>query len=200
MATVAKIGPDDHGRPMTWDEYQNGDYEEGYQYELIDGRLYVSPQANLPQGVLERWLYLILEDYCKAHSGVVNYVHPKARVFVHSRPEITTPEPDIAAYHDFPLEADWSELTWEDVSPLLVVEVVSANDPAKDLVRNVELYRLVRSIREYWIIDPRENATQPSLTVHRRHGRSWRVLEYPFGAEYTTRLLPGFSLTINPRA
>ena len=39
MATVLKIGPADHGRPMTLDEFQAGDYEEGYKYELIDGEL-----------------------------------------------------------------------------------------------------------------------------------------------------------------
>ena len=38
MATVPKMGPADHGRPLDLDEFMAGDYEEGYQYELIDGR------------------------------------------------------------------------------------------------------------------------------------------------------------------
>jgi hypothetical protein len=32
MATVLKIGPVDHGRPMTLEEFHASDYEEGYQY------------------------------------------------------------------------------------------------------------------------------------------------------------------------
>jgi Uma2 family endonuclease len=200
MATVANFGPADHGRPMTWDEYQNGDYEEGYHYELIDGRLYVSPQANLPQGVLEVWIWRKLDRYAEANPDVINFVPCKARVFVPGHEEITTPEPDIAAYQDFPLETPIDDLAWGNVSPILVVEIVGESDPNKDLVRNVALYRQVPSIREYWVLDPRDNAERPTLHVHRRQRRGWRVLEYPFGTTYRTRLLPGFALTIDPRA
>jgi Uma2 family endonuclease len=37
---------------------------------------------------------------------------------------------------------------------VLVGEVVWEDDPDKDLVRNVELYLQVPSIREYWVLDP----------------------------------------------
>ena len=57
MSTVLKIGPEDHGRPMTLEEFQSGDYQEGFHYEIIAGRLYVSPKANYPQNRLEGWLY-----------------------------------------------------------------------------------------------------------------------------------------------
>ena len=48
------------------------------------------------------------------------------------------------------------QVSWEDVSPILVAEVLYASDPYKDLVRNVELYLRVPSIREYWILDGRD--------------------------------------------
>ena len=53
MQTALHIGPHDHGRELTDDEFVAADYEEGYKYELIDGSLYVSPQPNLPH-VIER--------------------------------------------------------------------------------------------------------------------------------------------------
>jgi Uma2 family endonuclease len=193
-----RIGPADHGRPMALQEFMVSEYAEGYKYELIDGKLYVSPQPNAPEGILDTWVGLQLQLYRAQHPDVINYVCPKARLFVPGRPGVTNPEPDVAAYHDFPLDLDYRDVRWQDVSPVLVVEVLSAEDPDKDLVRNVELYHQVPSIKEYWVVDGRHDPNRPSLTVHVRHGKRWRVKELAFGDTYTTRLLPGFELVIDP--
>jgi len=86
------------------------------------------------------------------------------------------------------------------VNPILVVEVLSKKRPEKDLVRNVELYLEVSSIKEYWILDPRIDPDRPSLLVYRRRGKSWqKPIEVPFGGTYQTpRVLPGFSLVVDP--
>jgi Uma2 family endonuclease len=201
MSTIVKLGPADHGRPLSLEEFEHGAFEDGYQYELIDGRLYVSPQPNAPMGFLERWLFLKLHDYSRERPEVVNYVHPKARVFVPDRPGVTTPEPDVTLYHDFPLDLDLRDMRWQDVSPFLVCEVVSEDDPRKDLVRNVELYLEVPSIREYWVVDGRPDPNHPTLTVYRRYGRRWRrPLVVAPGETCTTPLLPGFALVVDPRS
>jgi Uma2 family endonuclease len=200
MRTLVKIGPASRGRPMTLDEFMAADYEEGYQYELIDGKLYVSPQPNLPQARVDKWIYRKLDDYSDRHPEVINFVYNRARVFVPGRPGVTNPEPDATCYRDFPLHASFAELRWEDVSPVLVVEVISLDDPDKDLVRNVELYLEVPSIREYWLLDSREDPDHPSMLVYRRRGRRWQnVIEVAAGETYTTRLLPGFALVLDPR-
>jgi Uma2 family endonuclease len=200
MATILKIGPADHGRPIAYDDFKLAEWEEGYQYELIDGKLYVSPQPNLPQGRIEKWIYDKLNRYARKRPEVIDFVYNKARVLVPDRPGVTNPEPDVAAYHAFPLDEPMEEIDWEDVNPVLVVEVVSAEDPDKDLVRNVELYLRVPTIREYWIIDPREAPDRPTMLVYRRRGKSWqRAIEVGFGETYTTKLLPGFKLLLNPR-
>ena len=204
MATATKapkLGPRDHGRPMTLDEFMAGDYQEGYEYELIDGRLYVSPLPNLPQGRIERWVYRKLDRYAEEHPEVTNFVYGKCRVFVPGRRATTCPEPDVTAYHDFPLEARLADVRWQDVSPILVVEVVSVDDPDKDLVRNVELYLQVPSVREYWLIDSRADPDRPTMRVYRRRGQKWlRPLELAYGDRYTTKLLPGFELVVDPRS
>src|SRR5262249_51900509 len=102
MATLLKIGPADHDRPITLDEFRHAEYEEGYQYEIIDGRLYVSPQPNAPGGIVEWWITLKLALYAMQHPEVINYVHPKARVYVPDRPDLTIPEPDATAFRAFP--------------------------------------------------------------------------------------------------
>jgi Uma2 family endonuclease len=133
---------------------------------------------------------------------VVNYVSPGGRVFLADDPEQTRPEPDIAAYHDYPDHLPVEEMEWRNVSPVLVVEVLSEGDVDKDLQRNVDLYRRVPSIQEYWVIDPRSDYNQPTLLVYRRRGQRWQnPIRVPGGGTYTpTRLLPEFSLTMDVRA
>jgi Uma2 family endonuclease len=200
MATVLQLGPADQGRPMNYEEYMAGDYQEGYSYELIDGKLYVLPLPDMPYDCLEQWLFFRLKLYAHNHPEVINHVTNKARVFVPGRRRTTCPEPDIAAFRNYPKHLPLKQRRWQDVSPVLVVEVLSADDPDKDLVRNVELYLQVPSIREYWIVDHRESVDRPRLIVRRRYRGRWSVREYAAGATYTSRLLPGFSLLIDPRS
>jgi len=104
VSTLARLGPADHGRPMTFEEYTAGDYRTGFHYELIDGRLYVSPEANMPQDFVEQWLYVKTVRYSRRHPEIINYVSCKARVFVPRRHSVTAPEPDLAAYRNLPMQ------------------------------------------------------------------------------------------------
>jgi Uma2 family endonuclease len=195
------FGPTDHGRAVSEEEIQSAQWQPGFRYEIIEGRLYVSPSPNLPHDQLVDWLLDILKGYARRRSDVINSVRGPARVFVPGRRRLTNPEPDLAVYSDFPRARPISEVKWEDVSPILVVEVISSENPEKDLVRNVDLYRRVPSIREYWIVDPRQDADRPTLLVYRRRGRAWqRPLTIAYGEIYTTRLLPGLTLTVDPHA
>jgi hypothetical protein len=66
-------------------------------------------------------------------------------------------------------------------------------------VRNRELYLEVAAIREYWMLDQRTDPDQPTLTVLRRRGTRWGpAITVGPGEAYTTRLLPGFRLVVDP--
>jgi Uma2 family endonuclease len=200
MTTINMLGLADHGRSVSDEEFEEAEFEPGYKYELIDGRLYVSPEANLPENDLEEWLGFKLRLYAHQYPRVIQYVSSKARVFVPGRRRTTCPEPDLAAYRDYPRHLPRHERTWRQVSPILVVEVLLDSDPFKDLIRNVELYLQVPTIREYWILDGRDDPDQPKLIVHRRRGRGWlKPREIPYGGTYATPLLPSFELVIDPR-
>jgi len=199
MTTQIYLTPKDQGRALSLAEFESADAQEGYRYELIDGKLEVSPLPNLPHDFLKEWLGNALRDYTRQRPDIINHTQSPARVFVPERPGVTAPEPDLAAYRDFPLDADVGRINWQDFSPVLVAEVTSPDDPNKDLVRNAELYRQVPSIREYWVVDPRPNPNEPSLHVFRRRGRAWQRRHCAYGDTYTTRLLPGFRLVIDPR-
>ena len=200
MASVAlKFGPADHGRPVTADELAEAEYAGGFKYEVIDGRLYVSAVPNMPENFLEMWLQQKLWGYAATALAPTGRVTTKARVFVPDRPGLTVPEPDLALYPDYPIETPVAELRWEDVSPRVVAEVLVDGDPRKDLHRNVELYLQVPSIAEYWVLDGRDTPDEPTLVAHRRHRGRWAKSEVLYGETYTTRLLPGFSLLVDPR-
>jgi Uma2 family endonuclease len=200
MQTLVKLGPADHGRPLTREEFQSASYEGRYRYELIDGRLYVSPPPRFSHDWIVNWLFRRLDDYASRRPDVINYVSARSAVPVEERADTTDPEPDLAAFRDVPLDVPPEEVRWEDIQAVLVVEVISEDDAAKDLMRNPVLYLEVPSIREYWVIDPRPSADEPTLYVYRRRGARWQQrITVPFGGVYTTRLLPGFSLIVDPR-
>ena len=200
MKTRLEIGPADHGRPVTVEEFESGQDEEGYSSELIDGRLYVSPLPEMPHDMVVDWVLTVLKDYAREHPEVINHVTGNARVPVPGRVRPSQAQPDVTVYCDFPRHLPIRDLKWRDISPVLVVEVVSEDNSDKDLVRNVEIYECVTSIREYWIFNPLEDPDHPNLRVYRKRGRTWqRPIDVPAGSTYTTKLLPGLELLVDPR-
>ena len=63
MATLLYLTPADQGRALTLEEFERADALEGFRYELIDGRLEVSPEADLPHDRILRWLNRSLGRY-----------------------------------------------------------------------------------------------------------------------------------------
>ena len=195
------LTPDWAGRDVTLEEFEQATGEEGWRYELIDGRIEVSPVPELPHDCILFWLNVRFLDYSRAHPKVVNYITNNSRVYIPERRAATCPQPDFAAYRDFPLHLPIRLRRWRDVSPVLVVETLSPDNRNKNLVRNVELYLQSPTIREYWIIDPVTDPDRPTLRVLRKRGHAWqRPIDVSFGAAYSTRLLPGFTLVVDPNA
>jgi Uma2 family endonuclease len=183
MRTRLRLTPRDQGRRLTLEEFQHAASQEGYHYELIGGRLEVSTLAEFPHDYLRTTIRRSLDRYAEEHPEFLRRAHTPARVFVPGRRATTAPEPDVAAYRMFPTDRPSSRIRWQDLRPILVVEILSEGSEQKDLVRNLELYLQVPSIREYWIVDPRQDADQPTLTIYRRRGARWqRPLQVPEGA------------------
>ncbi len=198
-----RFGPADHGRPVSARRVRRRpDYEEGYQYELIDGRLYVSPDPEPARELLEDWLSKKLEDYADDHPDVINYVIEQGSGLRPRPAERRRPGTRPRRLPRLPARRARShELRWEDVSPLLVAEVLVDGDPNKDLVRNVgPVPRRCRRSASTGFSTAATIPTEPTLIVHRRRGKRWVVTRVPILAPtYTTPLLPGFALLIDPR-
>src|SRR6185312_4780701 len=72
MATIAtRIGPADHGRKMTIEEFLEVEEEPGYRYELARGVLEVTQVPNGPHGQVVYNISRIVVGYDLAHPGVI---------------------------------------------------------------------------------------------------------------------------------
>jgi Uma2 family endonuclease len=201
MKTQMYLTPADHGRALTLEEFTSARGQEGYWYEIIQGKLDVSPLPILPHDVVRDWLKRVLDRYAARHPDVINPVRGPACVFLPEDDEaVTAPEPHIACYRNFPVDLPIDEVDWRDFSPVLVVEVISKDTADKDLERNPDLYLQGPSIRKYWSTDTRESFGRPSMLVFWRRGARWTAVRaVPPGGEYTTPLLPEFRLVLTPR-
>lgn len=190
------IGPLDCGRRITLRQFERARETSGYVYELIDGVLDASPKARPPHDHWTTFIYDALRHYSRRAPRRISYVSMEAEVVVPGRAGPTRPSPDVAAYRRFPHPAP---PRWDDVSPLIVVEVISDRRAHKDTVRNRHLYWAVDSIEEYWIVAPRVDVDRPGLTALRRlrRGAAWDEIAVPFGQTHKSRLLPGFGLNLN---
>lgn len=189
------IGPSDHGRLLALAEFSRAREVPGYTYEIIDGVLIVSPN---PLPAHDKWVRIVtkeLESYADEYPQHLNYVSGAAEAVIPGRPGPTRPQPDVAAYADFP---DETPTDWADVCPVIVVEVISARREAKDTTRNRYLYWMAGGIAEYWIIDPRKDADKPTLTalVRKPGHNDWVENDIPFGKSHKSAALPRFTLNL----
>src|SRR5262249_4520353 len=114
MKTQLYLTPRDHGRRRTLVEFESADSLDGFRYELIGGNLEVALLPNFPPDFLREWLADLLGEYARRYPHILRRVQSPARVFVPGRRAVTAPEPDVAAYRDFPASVVVDDLRWQD--------------------------------------------------------------------------------------
>src|SRR5207249_4381728 len=65
------IGPADHGRRMTLDEFREAEEEPGYLYELARGVLEVTEVPGDDHGQIVHNVHEDLSDYHRGHPGLI---------------------------------------------------------------------------------------------------------------------------------
>ncbi|GMU37044.1 MAG: Uma2 family endonuclease [Phycisphaerae bacterium] len=198
QSSAEVVGPEDHGRIMTLAEYRAARGAPGYKYELIDGALVVSPNPIPNHDYWIQYVRNAIAAYARRHLGKVAHISEAAEVEVVGRTAPTRPIPDLSVYDAFPYPPPPS---WDDVVPVLVVEVISNRRAAKDTVRNRHLYWQVRGLREYGIINPENAPLAPTLIALRRKrgARTWDERVVPFGRSYRSGALPGLSINLKQK-
>lgn len=185
------LGPRDAGIPLTFDEFDEADFEEGYRYELIHGVLVVSPPPLEEERDANEELGRRLRNF--------QLDHPKGSVL-----NLTLPEQNVRT-GDNNRRADrviWAGLGRRPRSrgpverrdvPTIIVEFPSVRpaDQRRDYAEKRDEHRDL-GVKEYWIVD----RFKRTLTVYAWRDERWTGETFAEETVYTTPLLPGFELPL----
>jgi Uma2 family endonuclease len=190
MATVAalRLGPADHGRRMSLQEFLDAEEQPGYRYELARGVLEVTEVPNEPHELIVCFLSEAIVAYRQAHPGRI-YRWGAASSFRLWLPGmISGRNPDLAVV----LEGAAQDARGRRI-PALAMEVVSEGTEAheRDYVTKREEY-LAYGLFEYWIVDP----ILRRVTVLIRDGDTWAESVFKNDQAAEGRALPGFTVPL----
>jgi Uma2 family endonuclease len=192
MATATQrptIGPLDHGRAMSYDEFLEADVEPGWLYELGGGIVDVVEVPGPGHGMLVHRLARLFILHDLAYPGVIRYRASGGECRLRFPFLQSDRHPDQAVYLD---PKPKGKRIWERWIPHVVVEIVSPGGDDRDYVQKREEY-LRAGIREYWILDPRRQA----MLVLRNLGESWAEIPLGPGDVYRPEVLPGLEVNVS---
>ncbi len=185
--TAIKIGPADHGKKMSLEDFDHAEVQEGYLYELSRGVITVSDVPKLR--------HLAQVDAIRMQLMVYRIAHPERIAMIAGSGESkmllwdlqSERHPDLSVYRTMETHDQSPWATWV---PEIVVEVVSPGSEQRDYQQKREDY-LEFGVREYWIFD----ADRREMLVHRRSGDRWIEKTVRPPKTHRTRLLPGLEFS-----
>ena len=180
------FGPECNGLLMTPDEFDRGEFAEGWRYELVNGVLIVSPSPLPNERNPNDYLGHLLFSYQESHPQGASL-------------DVTLPEHDVSTgpnrrRADRVIWAGLGRLPTVNEPPAIVVEFVSAG--RRNWLRDYEAKRdeyLAIGVKEYWVIDRFAH----TLTVFDLRGRRVRQRVVRADQKYKTSWLPGFELPLD---
>jgi Uma2 family endonuclease len=187
MASVrTRIGPADHGRKMSLEEFREADEEPGYVYELARGVIEVTEVPNDPHGQVVSNIQGLAHDYKKSHPGVIRRIGGGGEFRLWVPEMVSGRNPDMAiVFRDAPKDYRGRR------RPALVAEVVSQGGEDRDYRAKREEYWAFGA-QEYWIVD---RFLRQVLVLFRR-GEQWEERTFHDEDVIVSDLLPGFAGTV----
>jgi Uma2 family endonuclease len=195
MPTLAKrrpkvitIGPQDHGRRMSLDEFDRAVPTDGRLFELGGGTIQMSEIPGREHLAIFNELRRLLGRFDLEHPGVIDTIAGGSEAKMLIDPFESERHADLSVYLDPPPgEGDlWS--TW---IPALVVEIVSERSRKRDVEDKPAEY-LAFGVNEYWVVDAAKNV----VLVHERFRGDWRLHTLKPGQKLKTRQLPGLVVDV----
>ena len=185
------IGPADHGRRMSLDDFNEAIGQDGHTYELNRGVIEVSGIPDLPHGRQLQEVRDQLTLHKLTRVGSIDYLGGGGEAKMLIASVESERHPDLSVYTTRPPPGVTGAAVWAVWVPAIVVEVVSARSGRRDYDEKPDEY-LAAGVGEYWIVD----ADQRRFTALTRDGNQWRPAVYEPSQAYTTGVLPGFSLDL----
>jgi Uma2 family endonuclease len=190
VATIAHrhIGPADHGRVMSLEEFLNAEEQDGYRYELARGVVEVTEVPSDPHAEIEWFLLKSLGLYDQAHPGLIHRAGASGSVRLWLPGMVSGRNPDLAVVLQGALKDDRNRLI-----PSLAMEIVSEGREARqrDYVTKREEY-LAFGLLEYWIIDRFERRVMVLI----RRDDCWIEHIFLDGQVAAGLVLPGFAVPV----
>lgn len=161
------------------------------RYELINGRIVMSPPAKFRHGHVEANLHASITPFVRAHALGITLGSSAG----FDLPTGDTLEPDFA----FISNTRWAagprpredEKGFTRIVPDLVVEIVSPTSVRRDRIEKRAIYARC-GVREYWIVDPARGEVALFEAVADRFEEP-RVL---VAGEIPSRVLPGLKVLV----
>jgi len=173
---------------MSVDDYLSADFPEGYRYELVEGVVQVAPVPDRPHDYVIERLSRMFGRSGDRRPDIVSYITQRFAVTLLDRE--TAREPDLGLYG--PSESPRiPSKSWKIAKPLLVVEVVSPGQEARDYEDKRQDY-WDAGVGEYWIADPQRE----TLTALVRGADGWIETVYDATMTYRPAILPGMEIRI----
>jgi Uma2 family endonuclease len=161
--------------------------DDGYRYELEDGRLIRMPPAGPLASVVAATIITLINQFVRPHRlGVVGGADFG---MISARDPDTVRAPDVAFYRADRLPADGIPATYWELAPDLAVEVLSPSDRRGKVLKKVGEY-LDAGTRLVWVVDPRRH----TAVVYRPEGEP--TILGADGALEGEDVLPGFTLAL----
>ena len=171
---------------MTYDQYCLLP-EDGKQYEVIDGELFMTPAPRPKHQKIVVRLTEELSRFVRENNLGEVFVAP-VDVLLEQH---TVVQPDVLF-----ISAARLSIVGEDAiegAPDLVVEVLSPSTFYKDLRKKMTAYSQF-GVQEYWIVDPE---TQSIEVYARRDEKLQLAQKFSSGETVESALLPGVQLAVN---
>ena len=137
--------------------------DDGKQYELLAGELYVNPTPAFRHQDVAKRLFLILQSFFEGKALGEVFFAPLGVVLG----QHDVAEPDLVVVSD-PLQFSQRGI---EGAPLLVVEILSPSKVRHDTVTKAARY-LALGVAHYWIVDPKKR----HLVCQRAEGGRWAVV------------------------
>jgi Uma2 family endonuclease len=186
MSVATRLGPGDHGRAMSLDEFTDAAGQPGFLYELARGVVEVIHVPELSHGSLVDAINDRLAVWRRDHPGVIHYKATGSECKLRLPGMQSERHPDLSVYLTPPPDPI---SPWDRWVPDIVIEVVSEGGEKRDYEDKRHEY-LAAGVREYWIVD----ASKRLVLVLERVGDVFR--ERVVSDLLATPLLPGFALRL----
>ena len=169
---------------LTYEDYLNAPDDE--RCELLEGDLVMIAAPNIAHQIVADDLLLLLQDFVKRNR--LGRVFSAPTDVVLSDTNVVQPDLTFVSRERMDIVGKANI----QGAPDLVVEVISPNNPERDLVRKRDIYAR-HGVGEYWIADPDAR----SIRVMVIEGGGYRVNgEFGEGDVLTSRTLAGLDMRV----